>query len=132
MGRNRFVEPESLRVDISEGDWVEIKVRLTAGEQKRLQSSAITHLAKDDAHPDEGQFTLNIPAMAVARILTWLVDWSFKDKNGRTAPLTRESVEALDVDTFEELEAVVTAHIKRQDEEKKLTTIKMNSAASSA
>jgi hypothetical protein len=35
-----FVEPDTVRKELSDGQWIEIKTRLTYGEQKRLETGA--------------------------------------------------------------------------------------------
>ena len=45
MGKNRFVTPDTARVELSDGDWIEIKERLTYGEQQRLAGGALTRMS---------------------------------------------------------------------------------------
>ena len=108
MSRNRFVVPSTVRVDLSDGDWIEIKERLTYGEQQRLSSSALTRMISGE---DAG-IELDFEKHSLMRMETWLVDWSFVGPNGKPVGITRRAISALDPDTAAEIDAAITAHIE--------------------
>ena len=107
MGKNRFVAPETVRLELSEGDWIEVKARLTYGERARLSSSSFKagHIGSD-------AIDLDFEAYALARLETWLVDWSFLGANGKVVPVSRTAIRNLDPDTSDEIDAALTAHIE--------------------
>src|SRR5690349_9037738 len=39
--RSRFVKPEVVRLQLSDGDWVEVKRRITAGEMRAIVRTAL-------------------------------------------------------------------------------------------
>ena len=40
MSRNRFVKPETVRLPLSDEDWIDVKRSLTYGEAKRAAAKA--------------------------------------------------------------------------------------------
>lgn len=107
--KNRFVTPDTVRIELSDGDWIEIKERLTYGEQQRLAGGALTRVrgAGDNAAID-----LDFERYTLLRMLTWLVDWSFVGANGKPVRVSMSSIAALDPDTAAEIDAAITAHIE--------------------
>ena len=41
MGRNWFVSPETVTLELADGQWIEVKERLTYGEEQRLAGGAL-------------------------------------------------------------------------------------------
>jgi hypothetical protein len=110
MARSRFVLPNTIRLDLSEGDWIEVKERLTYGEQQRLAGGAMaraTGMGSESVGVD-----LDFERYNLLRVTTWLVDWSFVDPKDKQVPVSREAVAALDPDTMVEIDAALTAHIE--------------------
>ena len=120
MARNRFVVPNTVRVDISDGDWVEIKEKLTYGEQKRLETGAMGKMTASGA-TDPG-ISLDFERYNLMRLYTWLVAWSFVDENGERVKITLDAIAALDTETAQEIDDVLTAHIEALEEEKNAET----------
>ncbi len=126
MGRtNRFVKPDVVRVDISEGDWIEIKKQLTVGEEKQVSAKSIRQmggrLGEEDARWD-----IDPAVFAFARVEAYLVDWSFaeEDDDGNLKPveLTAESIRALDEASFNEIDEAIDKHIKEFGDASKKAT----------
>lgn len=116
MGRNRFVTPETVTLELSDGDWIEVKERLTYGEHKGLTASALSRtgvLGKDMG------VDIDFQAYELSRLEMWLVDWSLCDAAGKRVPVSREAISALDVDTAEEIEEALKQH---EDSRKNLVT----------
>ena len=111
MGKNRFVEPSTVRVDLSDGDWVEIKERLSYGEQRRLTGSGVTRIPD----PTTGKISLDLDLEkhSILRMQTWLADWSFADRNGRAVPISAAAIAALDGDTAQEIDTAISLHIMK-------------------
>lgn len=117
MSRNRFVEPKTVRLELSDGDWVEVKARLTYGEEQRLASAGLTSVK--GARVQDATVGIDLERYNLAKLEVWLVDWSFRDARDKPAKLTRSAIAALDPDTAEEIMAALDAHIERLDDEKK-------------
>jgi hypothetical protein len=109
MGKNRFVVPDTARVELSDGDWIEIKERLTYGEQQRLAGGALTRMSGTG---DGAAIDLDFERYNLLRMETWLVDWSFVGANGKPVKLSRAAIAALDPDTAAEIDAALTKHIE--------------------
>ena len=121
MARNRFVVPNVIRKEISDGDWIEIKERLTYGEQKRLETGAMGKMTAD-ATADAG-IVLDFERYNLVRLYTWLVAWSFVDADGKRVKITVDSLAALDQESAQEIDDVLTAHIEELEERKNVETM---------
>jgi len=115
MGRSRFVLPETERLELSEGDWIEVKKRLTYGEQQRLAGGALRPKLTDG----EIDISLDLETHSILRLSIWIIDWSFCDAKDKQVEVSRDAIASLDPDTVEEIETVLTAHIRALEEEKK-------------
>jgi hypothetical protein len=122
MGRCRFVQPESLRLELSEGDWIEIKRRLSIGEKKRAESSVVREFMGN------GRMTPNYDAMGgKAQVMAYLLDWSLRDSQDKPVAIDTDgkksaALDQLDEETFQEISDAIEAHAvaqKKVDDELK-------------
>ena len=120
MARNRFVVPNTVRIELSEDDWIEIKERLTYGEQKRLETGAMGKMTSGGA--SEAGISLDFERYNLQRLHTWLVAWSFVDENGKRVKITIDSLSALDQESAQEIDDALTAHIEELEERKNVET----------
>lgn len=97
-----------MRLELTEGDWVEVKERLSYGEQQRLTGKAVGRAAADGV-------TIDYAAYEIERLVTWLVDWSFRDEQDKPVLLSRDAIDALDPATADEISAAIAAHIEGQE-----------------
>lgn len=114
MPRLRFVDPTSVKVDLSEGDWIELKRGLSYMEQERISSALMRSMNTGDS-----EIGIDWAKHRLLRIESWLTDWSFKDASGKSVTLSRSSINALDPDTAREINEAIDAHITKIDAEKK-------------
>jgi hypothetical protein len=122
MGKRvRFVQPVVDRLELTDGDWLEVKHQLTVGERRGILSRA----AKGGVSTDGQRVHLDGAEMAFARAETWLLDWSFQDAAGKPMKLSPAALRALDAESFAEIEAALDAHEEAVDAAK-------NSSASMA
>lgn len=124
MSKNRFVSPVVVRLPLSEDDWVEVKERLSFGEAQALNAAGLTRASTGPANghaPTADDFGLEIDMArwAVERVYAWLVDWSFRDAEGRPVKLSRDAVRALDSETAQEIQDALDRHVAAQEEAKK-------------
>jgi len=117
MGRNRFVVPETVRIDLSDGDWIEIKKKLNVGETRRMQLGGIKMTGK--AGQKEMEIAMDVEALSFAKVSVYLLDWSFEDANGKRLPLSQEAIEALDEPSYQEISEAIDKHTASMEEEKK-------------
>jgi hypothetical protein len=110
MSRCRIVVPEVVRIPLSDGDWIEVKKRLNAGEQRAMFASM--YLAGGD-----GQVRVNPVTYAVAQMTAYLVDWSMVGLDGKIIPIAGKAAETvaaainlLDGETNAEIQRAIAAH----------------------
>lgn len=108
MARSCFVSPATKRFDVMGGaHWVEIKERLTYYEQERLDDAAVVAELSFDAK--ENTLAMDLPGVAMLKMATWIVDWSFTDEKGQAVPVSRSAIEALDQRLAAEVEEIIKA-----------------------
>lgn len=115
--RNRFVVPETVKIDLSGEDWIEIKKKLTVGETRRMQLAGIKMTG--EAGKVERTLSFDIEALSMAKVVVYLLDWSFEDADGRRVELSREAIEALDEESYQEIADAVDKHAETMEKEKK-------------
>lgn len=110
MGRSRFVRPESRKLDLSDGDWLLVKKRLTTGEQRDAFMRAYVERA-------DGTFVVHPGKIGVQMVVAYLLDWSFADDSGQQvviraqdADIVEAALRGLDPDDFAETRAAIEAH----------------------
>jgi len=119
--RSRFVRPETRRLELTDGDWITVRARLTAGEQQALE-------ARQYQYDGDGKLRVDLTQVRFAIVAAYLVDWSFPEFSIRGVPLETvdTAVRNLDPDDFAEVRAAVEAHVDQmrteRDEEKKRRT----------
>jgi hypothetical protein len=117
MGRCRVVAPLTTRIDISDGDWLEVKKRLPHGDV-RDRIIALTGADRGD-----GTSSINLEMVGLADILAWVVDWSLVDAQGAKLPIEISAIRQLDEDSYDEIVDAVGVHAAlmkaEQDAEKK-------------
>lgn len=104
MGKCRFVRPTVVRLPLSDGDYIDVKHELTAGEQRRVFSSLIKEM-----HAGEPA-VLDPALVGKTQLLEYIVGWSFVGQDGEPAPFSAAALDTLDTNTYEELVAAVQAH----------------------
>jgi hypothetical protein len=115
MAVSRFVRPETEKLDLSGGDWLLVKRRLTAGEQRHAFARIVKRMV-------EGERTEYDPeAMGLNKIVAYLLDWSLRDAAGELVVIRDQSASvletlllALDPDSFREIYDAIAAHEDRQ------------------
>lgn len=112
MGKQRFVSPNTVRLELSEGDWLEVKEQLTYGERQELLLRDVQMTA---AFTDERDIKVDMQLINIRDMAMWIVDWSFEDANGKRVPVSIESIKALSEDAAEEVEAALMAHKEAQE-----------------
>jgi hypothetical protein len=121
MGRNRFVNTnpttrETVKVELSDGDWVLFKKVLSNGERRRISSAAFGNLKGSLAgNQNANEIVVDWESLELDRVFTWLHGWSFTDASGKPVQLNKENVGLLDNDTFEEIKALLDAHVQSKE-----------------
>jgi hypothetical protein len=94
-----------IRLVLSEGEWIDVKRELNAGEARHMHAAA----AKET--PIGARRVLDLERVGLVIVLEYLVDWSLLGTDGKTPePVSESAIKGLDQETYDELEALVGAH----------------------
>ena len=115
-----FVEPNTVRLELSDGEWVEVKEELNYGEEQRIANSAITRY--QEASAPTPRIEIDYERHQIVRFLTWLTDWSNRGKDGKTVKITEDSIRALRPVMAAEIDTALTAHIEALEAAKNAPT----------
>jgi len=118
MARSPFVPPETVRLSLREGDWLEVKKYLNHGEQKALEGAGLVAVKPSSDSSDRAAFELDFRRLGMATLNAYIVDWSFVDASGKPTKPTPENIAALDSETAKELDEALAAHRKQMESEK--------------
>lgn len=124
MPRCRMVVPETVRLSISDGDWLEVKKRLTHGERQRMFAMLSGRIEAN------GRVLPNLEMVAIATSVAYLVDWSLVDIKGKPIAIETDAqrvaaLNSFDDETVREIQRAIEAHAAAMDEDadaKKPTT----------
>jgi hypothetical protein len=104
MGRCRFVQPGIVRLLLSDGEWLDVKAELTAGEQRHVMANYV----KDS--PLGARATVDFEQVGKTRILEYVVDWSLVGFGGQREPFSESALDCLDMDTYREIDDAIDRH----------------------
>lgn len=116
MGRYRFVDHDTVRLPLTDGDWVDVKKILNAGEYRKL-------LYDQFKDTDGDKVLIDHAKVGISKLLAYLVDWSFVNRHQQPEPYSpqlpeevrRSLLDNLDQATYRELLTAVNAHEERQE-----------------
>jgi len=120
MPRCRIVQPEVVRLSISDGDYLDVKKTLNAGEYRDLLAGmALPRHFGEDALIDPAK-------VGLTKILQYLVGWSLIGLDKQPIPYSPDlseatriaTLRALDAQTFEEITTAIDAHEAQGERER--------------
>jgi hypothetical protein len=104
----RTRKPETVKIDISQGDWILVKKHLTAGEQRQIFAGMMR---------EQGGSAIDPLKVGVSKLAGYLLDWSFTDADDKPMVIRDQPIEAiasnlnmLDPEDFGELVRAVDSH----------------------
>jgi len=114
----RIVRPDKKRIVLSDGDWIEIKARLNAGEQRDMFARMVTNdMNVNTDGRVGGSMEIDPIKGPAAQVVAYLLDWNVKDDDGQVVDIKGQPVEivtgaldALDPDDYQEIVGVIQAH----------------------
>lgn len=112
MPRCRVVQPSAVTLQLTDGDWIQVKRVLNNGEYRESQRALLGRIG-----PDGSRTLVDEDTLGMAEVLVYLVAWSLLDSDGTVLPLTLESLKAIDPDSFREIRVAVEEHKARVEEE---------------
>jgi hypothetical protein len=105
----RMRRPETVRLEISQGDWLLVKKHLTAGEQRAI----FRRMMRDGITGDR----IDSVRVGWSKMIGYLLDWSIQDADGKPVAIAGKSdeeigaaLDALDVDSFKEILHAIEEH----------------------
>jgi hypothetical protein len=111
MSRRMPKPGEHVKIEISEGDWILCKKRLTAGEQRRIFTRQMKTMVAGE------KVELNPQQVGLSQMVEYLVDWSITDSDGKPVVIRDQSpafvesaLEMLDIESFNEILKAVQDH----------------------
>lgn len=106
----RYRNPEEVKLEISQGDWLLVKKHLTAGEQRRMFKRMMNATGIEPVN------------VGLSKMVSYLLDWSIDDAKGKRVVLENQDDEAkaaildnLPAEDFKEILQAIEAHEKAQD-----------------
>jgi hypothetical protein len=118
MTTSRMVQPETIRLELDEGDWLLVKARLTAGDRINGRERMYVRNA-DGTYPTkaDGARIMSVDLLKLSTITTYLVDWSLVGLDGKPLDIRGASVatleaivRGLDGDAYEDIYTAIEAH----------------------
>jgi hypothetical protein len=104
MPRCRVVQPDVVKLPLSEGDWLEVKKQLNFGDHTRAAIKLYGRtLADGSREPD-------IETLGMSMEMAYIVAWSFRDADDKPIPVSFSALESFDRETVREIEAAVSTH----------------------
>lgn len=121
MSRNRFVDADTVKLDLTDGDWIEIKKELGVAERKRLEGSPMSgaHQQATADDPNAVEMSISWDKYFIIKLTTYIVDWSLVDKEGKRVKVSRAAIENLKDGDAEEMMTAINAHEEAMEEERK-------------
>ena len=104
MSRVRFVQPKIVRLTISDGDFIDIKNELTAGEEREA-FARMTKVLEAGRRPQ-----LDPEQVELSTLVAYVVGWSLLDAEGQPVEVMEDAFKALDSATFLEIYKAIEAH----------------------
>ena len=109
----RYENPEVIRLEISRGDWLLVKKRLTAGESRRMFARMLNGNSIEPVN------------VGLSKMVTYLIDWSIQGLDGKIVPIVDKDDAAksaafdnLPEDDFREILQAIEAHEARVEAER--------------
>ena len=105
----RTRKPETVTLQISQGDWLLVKKHLTAGEQRAI----FKRMMRDGLTGDQ----IDSVRVGWSKMIGYLLDWSFEDADGKPIVIRDKSddeigqaLDTLTVDAFRDTLTAIEAH----------------------
>jgi hypothetical protein len=122
---NRFVRPDTVRLSISGDDWLLVKRRLTAGEQRQIFASSAKPVRRSQQDTQKPEVEIDAMQAGLSMVLAYLLDWSLTDHNDRPVVIRDQPASAvtaildsLDFGSYLEIMEAVQTHDAAMREER--------------
>lgn len=111
-----FASPDTVRLDLPGGQWIEIKRELTVKEERQVIGAFVRATQRD---PETGEAVTHVNTEGLgAKVKAFLVDWSLRDAQDKPVKCTPQAVDALTPAAFALIDAAIDAYLEQRDSEK--------------
>lgn len=116
--RSAFVDPnDTTELTLSDGSGVTIKTYLTYGERKRMEAAGLKTMRT--AQTEEGdersaEIGLDFWRFDLEKLRTWIVDWDFRDRQGKHVDPSPQNIDHLAPEVAQEILELITKHDEAQ------------------
>lgn len=125
-----FISQESARLDVGDGEWVEIKKELSFAESQKVIGAGVASVHAGENKRDE--YKVDFEFMNVIKLETWIVDWSFTDDDKAKVPVSRSAICNLQPDLATKIVGLIEKHQTALEEEKKAKSTELRRVSPSA
>jgi len=116
---SRFASGATEKLPLSDGDWILIHRELSYAQQRRLAAAGLSGVPAALVEQGGGEaLNVDLAQFDIEKLVTWVMDWSFTDGDGNHVVVSRQSIEALTVETAEEIHRALSAYIADADAKK--------------
>lgn len=112
MKRCRFVQPDIVRLPLSDDHWIDVKKELNTGEYREMLADTRRQFGPGESPVLDGV------RVGPARAAAYIVGWSFPDTVGQPVSFSRSAFDSLDTATSKEITNAIEAHEDRIDAER--------------
>src|SRR5262245_575920 len=98
-----FIDPEITRLELSGGQWLDVKKQLTAGDTRKMFTDLVKQMEAGKAA------VLDREKVGVSKILNIVVDWSLR-RRGKKVPFTEAALLTLAPKRYQEISDAVEKH----------------------
>ena len=109
----RFAKPDTTRLDVGDGDWIEVRNELSVAESRSLQDSSFD-ATQEFGNTDEKvkpKISINWSVFSLHRAKAYITKWNAMDEDGKPVPVNLDSLGALDEESMQRIEQAITDHI---------------------
>jgi hypothetical protein len=106
-----LVRPETIRLPLSDNDFIDVKAELNAGETHKVWSDMVRGGIKP-GEPAE----LDPERVGRTRLLAYILSWSFVDFDGRPLPVSEATLMLFTNHKYRELADAINQHEAEQDQ----------------
>ena len=109
----RFAKPDTTKLDLGDGDWIEVRNELSVAEARELQDKSFeaTQEFGDSDEKVKPKISINWSVFSLHRARAYITKWNAMDEDGKPVSVSLDSLGALDEETMQRIEQVITDHI---------------------
>ncbi len=112
MKRQWFVEPDTVRIDLGDGDWLELKKQLTVGESTKATAQLVKEIRQD------GRVTPDFEMMGKAEAVAYITEWSLgasRIRMGDSDAKKLTAINGMTPEAFKIISEEIQKHVETQE-----------------